>query len=85
MIKEKVASETTDVVIDSKSTGGYTMAVSDCAQLSCTCGQPEDAILHGKITAVKHTLIDKIKEGLDNGHNCDYICQLAKIYSNLSF
>lgn len=42
-------------------------------------------VLQGKVLATKLTLIDKIKEGIDNGHNCDYICQLSIIYSNLSF
>ena len=87
MGKEKGTSELTDVVEESKSAGGYMMTVDsiDRKATVCSCGQAEDTVLYGKVQTVKHTLIDKIKEGLDNGHNTEHLVNLSKIYSNLSF
>lgn len=81
MSKDKVTFEMPDEIEQSKKQESW--AVN--SNVYTTGGLLADTVLQEKITAVKHTLIDKIKEGIDNGHNCDYICQLSKIYSNLSF
>lgn len=85
MSKEKVTIEdvATNVVDYSKGKEWVEMP-NNGTGITCSCSKG-DTVLQGKVLATKLTLIDKIKEGIDNGHNCDYICQLSKIYSNLSF
>lgn len=77
MSKDKVTNETvgSDVV---------EMPITQREWKSCQ-SLATDGFLQGKVLATKLALIDKIKEGIDNGHNCEYLCQLSVIYSNLSF
>lgn len=82
--------ETADSVLQSIDLSeGATLDKDSC---NCNCNYTvgsvvvkEDSVLWGKVAATKLCLLDKIKEGLDNGHNIEHLVNLSKIYSNLSF